>query len=103
VKIVGVLHDVGEDCEGWDLNRLRLEGFSDDIVAAIDAVTKRPTENEDYFAFIDRASRNAIGREVKHADLRDNANLERIAEPTEIDRQRYEKYRKAMQRIEAAG
>ncbi len=27
-RIVGVLHDVCEDCPGWDFERLRREGFS---------------------------------------------------------------------------
>jgi hypothetical protein len=27
-RIVGVLHDVVEDCEGWSFDRLKSEGFS---------------------------------------------------------------------------
>ncbi|MGE4652652.1 MAG: GTP pyrophosphokinase, partial [Myxococcota bacterium] len=40
-KIVGVLHDVAEDSDDWNLERLRSEGFSGEIVDAIDSVTKR--------------------------------------------------------------
>jgi hypothetical protein len=32
------LHDVCEDCPGWTFERLRNEGFSDEIIAALDAV-----------------------------------------------------------------
>ena len=39
-QIVGVLHDVCEDCPGWDLERLRREGFSETIVVALASVTK---------------------------------------------------------------
>src|SRR6516164_95128 len=37
-RIVALLHDVCEDCPGWTFERLRNEGFSDEIIAALDAV-----------------------------------------------------------------
>jgi (p)ppGpp synthase/HD superfamily hydrolase len=43
-RIVAVLHDVCEDCPGWTFDRLRSEGFSEEILAALDAVTKRDGE-----------------------------------------------------------
>ena len=89
-RIVAVLHDVCEDCPGWTFDRLRDEGFSDEIIAALDAVTKR--EGEDYEDFARRAAANPIGRNVKLADLA----LSRIAEPTEADYQRIEKYQRAI-------
>ena len=87
-RIFAVLHDVCEDCPGWTFDRLRDEGFSDKIIAALDAVTKR--EGEDYEDFARRAAANPIGRNVKLADLADNYDLSRIAEPTEADYQRIE-------------
>jgi (p)ppGpp synthase/HD superfamily hydrolase len=93
-QIVAVLHDVCEDCPGWTLDRLRSEGFSEDILAAIDAVTKR--EGEGYFDFVRRAAADPIARSVKLADLRDNCDLARIASPTEADLRRIEKYRQAI-------
>ena len=33
-RIVAVLHDVCEDCPGWTFERLRGEGFSEEILAA---------------------------------------------------------------------
>ncbi|MEQ1768335.1 MAG: GTP pyrophosphokinase [Devosia sp.] len=95
-RIVAVLHDVVEDCEDWSLDRLRAEGFSEEIVSAIDAVTKRPGEEDDYDKFIERGSRNALAREVKLADLRDNSDLSRLANPTEKDRARVARYQKAI-------
>jgi (p)ppGpp synthase/HD superfamily hydrolase len=45
VKIVAVLHDVVEDgkppCR-WGLQELKAEGFSANVIEAIDCVTKRP-------------------------------------------------------------
>jgi (p)ppGpp synthase/HD superfamily hydrolase len=93
-QIVAVLHDVCEDCPGWTLERLRSEGFSEEILAAIDAVTKR--EGEAYMAFVRRAAANPIAKTVKLADLRDNCDLSRITSPTDADLQRIEKYRQAI-------
>jgi hypothetical protein len=97
-RIVAVLHDVCEDCPGWNFERLRDEGFSDEIITALDAVTKR--EGEDYKDFVRRAAANPIGRNVKLADLADNCDLSRIAEPTAADYQRIKKYQEAVEEIE---
>jgi (p)ppGpp synthase/HD superfamily hydrolase len=96
-RIVAILHDVVEDTD-WTFERLREEGFSNEVVDAIDSVTKR--EGETYNDFVDRAGRNAIGRRVKLADLEDNSDLSRIAKPTQKDYQRLEKYRVAIARIQ---
>ena len=97
-RIVGVLHDVVEDTS-WTFDQLREEGFSEEMLAALDTVTKR--ENEDYPDFISRSAGNAIGRRVKIADLRDNMDPSRIPEPTEKDLRRIEKYKQAMTQLEA--
>ena len=93
-KIVGVLHDVVEDCEGWTWDRLRSEGFSEEVIDALLSVSKTPEEeaefsrlketgSEDavrqhYFAFVRRAAANEIGRKVKMADIHDNLDVSRI-------------------------
>jgi hypothetical protein len=82
-----------------DLRPLEAEGFSDRIITALDAVTKR--EGEDYEDFARRAAANPIGRNVKLADLADNGNLSRIAEPIEVDHRRIENYQRAIELIEA--
>lgn len=97
-RIVGVLHDVVEDCAGWTLDRVRSEGFSEEVIAALDSVTKR--DGEDYFSFVRRAAANPTGRKIKLADLRDNSDLARISNPTQRDFDRIEKYRKAIAMIE---
>jgi (p)ppGpp synthase/HD superfamily hydrolase len=89
--MVAVLHDVCEDCSEWTLDRLRGEGFPDHIIEAVQSVTKRDSEEKDYETFVRRAAANPIGRRVKLADLHDNCDLSRIAEPSERDLQRIEK------------
>jgi len=69
-KAVAWLHDVVEKAPEWSLQRLRREGFSEQIVAAVDAMTKRSGETREDFTR--RAASNALARPVKRADLSDN-------------------------------
>lgn len=93
-RVVGVLHDVCEDCPGWTLDRLRAEGFSEQVLTALDSVTKR--DDETYEDFVSRAAENPIGRAVKLSDLQDNCDLSRISKPSDRDFARIEKYKKAI-------
>ncbi len=68
--VVAWLHDVVEKAPNWTLERLRAAGFSDAVLSAVDAMTKR--EGEDYFDFCRRAFANPLARPVKRADLLDN-------------------------------
>ena len=108
-RIVGVLHDVVEDCKAWTFSRLADEGFSDEIILALKSVTKHePNKNpvilvgstesdeEPYEDFIRRAAANKIGAKVKRADLLDNMDLSRIAEPTDNDLARMIRYKNAL-------
>ncbi|KZN19530.1 MULTISPECIES: HD domain-containing protein [Pseudomonas] len=92
-RIVAVLHDVVEDC-GISFDDLRKEGFSETVLMAIASVTKVPGES--YEAFIERAAQSPIGRVVKLADLEENSDLSRIAQPSWEDLERVEKYRRAI-------
>lgn len=79
-QIVAALHDVAEDSD-WNLTRLGDEGFSNSVLAAIDALTRRPAEK--YLDYVHRAASDPIAREVKWFDLIDNsdpARLERISD-----------------------
>jgi (p)ppGpp synthase/HD superfamily hydrolase len=96
-RMAAVLHDVVEDTS-VTLEQLRAEGFPEAVLVAVAALTKR--EGEDYEAFIRRVAADPIAREVKLADLRDNADLSRIADPTEKDWARIEKYRSAIEYLE---
>lgn len=91
-RIAAVLHDVVEDSE-WTLDRLRAEGFSEEVLEAVDCLTHR--EGESYEAFVKRVQPNAIARRVKLADLEDNMNLKRLSEVTSKDLARLEKYHRA--------
>jgi (p)ppGpp synthase/HD superfamily hydrolase len=92
-RIAAVLHDVVEDSD-WTLDRLRGEGFSESVIAAVDSLTRR--DSETYEEFVQRASRDPVGRAVKRADLLDNLDLSRIASPSQRDHERVAKYRRAL-------
>jgi (p)ppGpp synthase/HD superfamily hydrolase len=96
-QIVAVLHDIVEDSP-WTLERLGDEGFSIDVINAIDALTRRTSES--YSQFIERAAINIIARRVKLADLRDNSDISRFESPTDNDYKRVKKYQKAIKYIE---
>lgn len=93
-KIVAVLHDVVEDCPSWSLGRLRDEGFSEEILQALDSVTKRAQES--YPDFIQRCARNVTGRLVKLADLSDNSDVSRLKALGPEDYARLDRYDKAI-------
>ncbi|MEO0556958.1 MAG: HD domain-containing protein [Bacteroidota bacterium] len=92
-QIAAVLHDVVEDSE-WTLDALRGEGFSEEVVRAIDHLTRR--DGETYAAFVQRAGEDPVAARVKAADLIDNMDLSRIANPTARDHERIAKYKRAL-------
>jgi len=69
-KTVAYLHDIVEKNTAWTPDRLRTEGFSDRVVQAVDAMTRR--SGEDDMGLARRAASNPLAREVKRADLQDN-------------------------------
>lgn len=97
-KECAVLHDVVEDCPAWTMERLVAEGFSPVMLSAIDAVTKR--DGEDYQRYLSRVEVNAIAREVKLADLRDNMDASRGAPHSD---KREAKYRLALSVLTGSG
>ena len=90
--IAAVLHDVVEDTS-WTIEKLRAQGFSEEVLEAIECVTNR--EGESYEKFIERARKNPIARRVKIADLEDNMNIRRIGELKPKDLERLEKYHRS--------
>lgn len=73
-KIAAVLHDVVEDTD-VTLDDLRAAGIGEDVVAAVDCLSKRDGEAlEDYFC---RIVPNDIAVEVKFADMRHNSDATR--------------------------
>ena len=95
-KIVALLHDVVED-SSLTLDDLRTRGFSEEVVEAVDALTRR--KGETYREFILRAKENKIARVVKIADLQENMDLSRLKDITERDMERMERYHKALQKL----
>ena len=69
-RIVAVLHDVIEKTDDWTIERLRLEGFSDAVLNAVDALTRK--DGEEYSDLIQRAVGHEIARTVKIADINDH-------------------------------
>jgi (p)ppGpp synthase/HD superfamily hydrolase len=103
LKIIAILHDSIEDTF-VTREYLRDAGYSEQIIAAIEALTKQPDEEGSdvgYEKFVRRAAQNTLARKVKIADLKDNMNLKRIAAPTIDDHARIRKYRKALTYLEA--
>ena len=99
-QIVGVLHDVVEDTE-ISFDDLAQMGFSAEIIAALDGVTRR--EGESYSDFVERSLQNPISRRVKLADLEDNMNIRRLpVELTTRDYERLQRYRRAWARLSGA-
>lgn len=95
-RICAVLHDVVEDSD-ISFEDLRREGFSEEVITVLDCLTKR--DGESYDDFISRVLTNETACRVKLADLCDNMNLTRIANPTEEDEVRLKKYNEAAERI----
>ena len=95
-QICAVLHDVVEDTI-ITLEDLRAEGFTEEILAALDCMTKR--DGESYNDFISRILTNELACKVKRGDLEDNMDLTRIKSPTSEDEERVKKYRDAANRI----
>ena len=111
-QILGILHDVVEDCDGWTYEKLRSEGFSENILDALRSVSKTDREEVEfksaceenilkyYLQFISRAKENKIGKKVKIADLKDNLDISRINDITEQDKSRLKRYQKALELLE---
>jgi len=91
-KICGILHDLVEDTK-WTFEDLKKEGFSEEIINALECVTKQP--NESYSQFIERIKKNPLAVKVKINDLKDNMDITRLTFITEDDTQRLNKYLKA--------
>ena len=88
-RMAAVLHDVVEDTD-MTLADLAREGFSQEVVAAVQALTKLTGESRIDAAH--RAAADPIARAVKLADVADNMDLLRITDPSERDFARLKEY-----------
>jgi len=95
-RMVAVLHDVVEDTD-VTLDDLRKAGYPGHIVDAVDAISKRKDVDEPYSQYIRRVKENPLATKVKIADLRDNANLDRLPKVEGYDLRRLDRYNRALQ------
>ncbi|MBF9135160.1 HD domain-containing protein [Plantactinospora sp. S1510] len=81
--MAGWLHDTVEDT--WvTLAYLREQGYPEEVVGAVDSVSRRP--GEAYEDMLDRAVRHPVGLKVKLADNSHNSDPKRQALLSEDDR-----------------
>lgn len=92
-----LLHDTLEDTR-LPLATLERE-FPREVVEAVKTLTHKP--HTDYFAYIEDVKRNPIARKVKLADLAHNLDGSRFQHHDERQAKRAEKYRKALQILQA--
>lgn len=92
-RIAALLHDVVEDSD-YTLDDLRAAGFGEEIVEAVDCLSRR--QDESYDEFIARAAANSLAKRVKIKDIQDNLDLTRIAVLSENDLKRIARYHKAL-------
>ena len=91
-RIVAVLHDVVEKSD-WSLIDLKEEGFSNNIINAIDCLTIRNFENEQYFDYIYRNKENKIAKVVKIEDL--NNNIKALEKNRDLNKEKINQYKKS--------
>lgn len=91
-KIVALLHDVIEDTE-ITIGDLKKKGFSEKIIEAVDAITKK---GESYEEYLKKVKDNELAKAVKIEDIKNNMDVSRLKEITEKDIARIEKYKKAL-------
>jgi (p)ppGpp synthase/HD superfamily hydrolase len=99
VKAVAALHDVVEDTKTTLVN-LKNAGISDDVLQAVDAITKR--KGEDRVAYYNRVKKNNLARIVKIADIKNNADERRLKKlPKDLADRLRQKYKKALDIVES--
>jgi (p)ppGpp synthase/HD superfamily hydrolase len=91
-RVVATLHDVVEDSD-VTLDDLRRAGFADEVLVAVDALTRR--KGESYTRYVRRAALHPLALQVKIADLEDNMDLRRRSGLEKKDKARMARYRKA--------
>ncbi|MEX2804182.1 HD domain-containing protein [Streptococcus sp. H31] len=92
-KAVAYLHDVIEDTS-CSLSDLRRAGFPDEVVTAVDLISKK--KGQSYQDYLNNVKTNPLARAVKLADLKHNSDLSRLPYVTSRDRERSKKYKEAI-------
>lgn len=102
VEVVGMLHDILEDCPEWTMHHLRAIFGPGDIVEAIAVLTHSSYETS-YEQYIEGIKKNSYARAVKLADLEDNMNLLRLDALDEDGIERIKKYHRAFKMLVNGG
>lgn len=92
-----LLHDVAEDSD-YTLEDLNQMGFPKEVITALSLLTH--SKDIPYMTYIRGVKTNKIAKAVKTADLMHNLDEKRIANPSEKDMARWEKYREALKLLE---
>ena len=95
--MVALLHDTLEDTK-LNPNTIKVI-YGEHILEAVELLTHK--KNEPYFDYIMKIKDNPLARKVKIADLKHNMDLTRIANPSDKDFKRVEKYKKALEILES--
>ncbi|MDR0580856.1 MAG: hypothetical protein LBG04_01940 [Holosporaceae bacterium] len=74
----GLLHDLMEDDPSWTPDRLRAEGFSEEVIKVLDRLTRRSGEN--YTSYIRRIEDDKLSCYIKIYDLLDNLDDRRLVQ-----------------------
>lgn len=98
-RMAAILHDVVEDTP-YTLERLRELGYPEEVLGALDCLTKR--DGETYEAFIERVRPHPLARRVKLADLEDNMDVRRLPTVGPKEAERLARYRAAWTRLKQA-
>lgn len=96
--IVALLHDVVEDTD-YTLDDLTRMGFDDTVTDALALLTHK--KGVPYLEYVAKLKNNPIARAVKLADLRHNSDLSRLDEMDKKAKSRLEKYKTAIELLEA--
>ncbi len=92
-RIVAILHDTIEKTH-VDYGFLKDAGFCEEVLFAVDSLTRKPDEN--YDNYIQRVSKNKLATKIKVIDLLDNISSLR-REPKKMNASNYLKYQKALE------
>ena len=95
-KIIAILHDVIEKTE-TDFQYLRNAGFSDKIIVAVDALSKRTGES--YDKYISRVGKNQLAKTIKVLDLKDNMYSLIVDQVEQKKSNQYLKYQTALDKL----
>ncbi len=98
-RMAAILHDVVEDTP-YTLERLRELGYPEEVLGALDCLTKR--DGETYEAFIERVRPHPLARRVKLADLEDNMDVRRLVTVGPKEAELRARYRAAWARLKEA-